>query len=172
VTLADLAGVMAGMFADIAGMPQSAWNQTGVELLTVDEETGLVTYSFGATTTSEVETGYAVLALQTTWINDAYVATLLGFTPTGVDAVYLSECVHAAGDWAWRKRQEAGYTSDHPNVSPGADARLGTGLYALSLFRERGSVDSFQSFQDMPTPGWGSLGQIMKLLGINKPKVA
>jgi hypothetical protein len=43
-------------------------------------------------------------------------------------------------------------------------------LYASALYRERGSVDSYQSFQDMSTVApIGSMGQILKLLGCNRP---
>jgi hypothetical protein len=46
-------------------------------------------------------------------------------------------------------------------------------MYAAVLYRERGSVDSFASFEGMgvPTP-YGSNGQINRLLGINRSQVA
>jgi hypothetical protein len=46
-------------------------------------------------------------------------------------------------------------------------------MYAASLYRERGAVDSFASFDSMgsPTP-FGSMGQIMRLLGVNRSQVA
>ena len=50
--------------------------------------------------------------------------------------------------------------------------RLGTGLYAMSLYRERGSVDSFQSFEAAPIAGFGTMGQINKLLGIPRSQIA
>jgi hypothetical protein len=46
-------------------------------------------------------------------------------------------------------------------------------MYAGSLYRQRGSVDSFASFEAMgsgaPT---ASMGEIMRLLGINRSQVA
>jgi hypothetical protein len=44
---------------------------------------------------------------------------------------------------------------------------------AGSLYRERGSVDSFSSFEAMNIPGTvGSMGQINRLLGVNRSQVA
>jgi hypothetical protein len=43
----------------------------------------------------------------------------------------------------------------------------------MALYRERGSVDSFASFQDMTiTAAPGTMGQIMRLLGVNRSQVA
>jgi hypothetical protein len=44
---------------------------------------------------------------------------------------------------------------------------------AASLYRERGSIDSFQSFQDMTTSApVASMGRINQLLGIKRSQVA
>jgi hypothetical protein len=46
-------------------------------------------------------------------------------------------------------------------------------MYAAALYRERGSVDSYASFQDMAiTAPTGTMGQIMRLLGIRRSQVA
>jgi hypothetical protein len=46
-------------------------------------------------------------------------------------------------------------------------------MLAASYYRERGSVDSFASFQDMAiTAPTGTMGQIMRLLGIRRSQVA
>jgi hypothetical protein len=56
---------------------------------------------------------------------------------------------------------------------PGGDVELGTIMYAGSLYRERGSVDSFASFEQMGTPiPYGQNGQINRLLGVNRSQVA
>jgi hypothetical protein len=46
-------------------------------------------------------------------------------------------------------------------------------MYAAVLYRERGSVDSFASFDQMGgAVPFGSNGQINKLLGVNRAQVA
>jgi hypothetical protein len=46
-------------------------------------------------------------------------------------------------------------------------------MFAGGLYRERGSVDSFASFEQMGTPvPFGSNGQINRLLGVNRSQVA
>jgi hypothetical protein len=50
---------------------------------------------------------------------------------------------------------------------------LGQSMLAGALYRERGSVDSFASFEAMNIPGnVGSMGQINRLLGVNRSQVA
>ena len=50
---------------------------------------------------------------------------------------------------------------------------LGTIMYGATLYRERGSVDSFASFDQMGgAVPFGSHGQINKLLGVNRAQVA
>jgi hypothetical protein len=67
----------------------------------------------------------------------------------------------------------AGYQGESLSSVPSSAVKLGTIMYAASLYRERGSVDSFASFQELgsPTPT-GSMGQIMRLLGIRRSQVA
>lgn len=79
--------------------------------------------------------------------------------------------VGAANSWAWRKRFEAGYVDDTADTAD--DVKVGCGLYAVALFRERASVDGFQSFEEFPTSALtgGSLGQIRRMLGIGKARV-
>lgn len=79
--------------------------------------------------------------------------------------------VGAANAWAWRKRREAGYVDDTADTAD--DVKIGCGLYAVALYRERSSVDGYQSFEDFPTAALtgGSLGQIRRMLGIGKGRV-
>ena len=107
------------------------------------------------------------------WITSANVTEFLGIAAaTANDTAFIATCVSAANQFAYRKRQEAGY-SDSLTTSPGGDVTLGTTLYAAGLYRERGSIDSFQSFQDMsvsaPTM---TMGRVMQLLGCNRSQVA
>ena len=57
---------------------------------------------------------------------------------------------------------------------PGLDVKLGTTQYAAILYREKGSVEALASFDPLATGGpvAGNFGQIMRLLGVNKPQVA
>jgi len=108
-----------------------------------------------------------------TWIVNANVTEFLGISVASAnDTAFITSCVSAANQFAYRKRKEAGY-SDSLTTSPGGDVTLGTTLYAAGLYRERGSIDSFQSFQDMsvaaPTM---TMGRVMQLLGCNRSQVA
>ena len=113
-----------------------------------------------------------LLEVLVTWATDADVLDFLGVEPASQsDEDYLALCVQAANSWVFERRRKSGYT-DLPNAVPGGDVKLGTILYAGSLYRERGSVDSFASFQDMPTLApMGTMGQILRLIGCNRPRV-
>jgi hypothetical protein len=104
------------------------------------------------------------------WTDEARVARALG--PQAATDPYVADCVAAANAWAPRKRAEAGYVDD-PEIPPSEDVALGTTLYAVALYNERGATDSHASFQDLTgyLPATGSLGQINRLLGIGKGQV-
>lgn len=108
-----------------------------------------------------------------TWITNAMVIEWLGIdAATANDTAFITRCVSAANAYASRRRREAGYYDSLTTV-PGGDVQLGTIMYAAGLYRERGSVDSFASFEQMGTPvPFGSHGQINRLLGINRSQVA
>ena len=120
--------------------------------------------------------GTITYTITPTWISKADVEDWLGFTvtvPSGDDDL-LTICVAAANAYAYRKRAEAGYFDGSPSTVPSQDVRLGTIMYAGALYRERGSIDQFASFDPLATgaPTGGSMGQIMRLLGVNRPAVA
>lgn len=108
-----------------------------------------------------------------TWTTSNNVTEFLGIAAaTANDTAFIATCVAAANAWAFRKRVEAGY-SDSPSTSPSNDVTLGTTLYAAALYRERGSIDSFQTFEMMPPAGATfNMGRIHQLLGINRSQVA
>ena len=67
---------------------------------------------------------------------------------------------------------EGGYVDSLTTV-PSQDVKLGTIMYGGALYRQRGSMDSFASFQSMGTaPVMGLNGMIRQLLGIDRPQVA
>lgn len=108
-----------------------------------------------------------------TWITSANVTEWLGIaTATANDTAFIATCVSAANAWAYRRRAAAGYF-DSLTTSPSGAVTLGTTMYAASLYRQRGAVDSFASFDQMGNaiPSL-SHGEIMRLLGINRAQVA
>jgi hypothetical protein len=107
------------------------------------------------------------------WITSSDVTTWLGIAAaTANDTAFLAFCVNASNAFCYRKRVEAGY-KDSQSTAPGGDVKLGAIMYAATLYRERGSVDSFASFDSMgsfPIPS--TLGRIMQLLGCGRAQVA
>jgi hypothetical protein len=104
------------------------------------------------------------------WITSTQVADALGL-PVSADP-FLNECTDAANAYCFRRRQKAGYDDD-PDVSPGADVSMGTIIYAEALFRERGAVDSYPSFDAFAAGAVpsASMGQVNRLLGTPRPQV-
>ncbi len=103
------------------------------------------------------------------WVSVDAVAEAIGGSATDP---FLVRCTDAANAWAYRRRKQAGYTDDS-NQSPGPDADLGVITYATVLFRERGAVDAYASFDEFATgtvPS-SSITQCLRLLGIPRPMV-
>jgi hypothetical protein len=120
-------------------------------------------------------TGTVTYSITCTWIALGDLEDYLGFTFTdpSADLDVANMAVSAANQFAYRKRQESGYF-DSPSTVPGGDAKLATVQYAAILYRERGSTEAFASFDPLATGGpvTGNYGQILRLLGANKPQVA
>lgn len=133
----------------------------------------LLVASAGADVARDAMSGTVTWTQTCTWIVAADVLAWLGISvATANDTAFVSACTDAANAFAFRRRKAAGYFDSLTTV-PGADVKQGTILYAGALYRERGSVDSFASFNDMGAPApIGSMGQIMRLLGINRAQVA
>jgi len=130
-----------------------------------------------ARTASDVERTAASGTLTSTptctWISATDVEDWLGIgTATSADAAFLTICASSASQFCWRRRMEAGYVDSLTTV-PSQDVKLGTIMYGGALYRQRGSMDSFASFQSMGTaPVMGLNGMIRQLLGIDRPQVA
>ena len=118
-------------------------------------------------------TGTLTLTQVCTWVTAANLEDWLGIgTATAADAAFLTVCASAASQFCWRRRMEAGYVDSLVTV-PSQDVFLGTQMYGGALYRQRGSVDQFASFQNMGmTPVAGLNGMIRQLLGIDRPQVA
>ena len=132
-----------------------------------------------ALTTADVDraaaTGTCTYSVTCSWIVLGDVEDYLGFTFTNpsADLDVANMAVSAANQFAYRKREESGYF-DSPTVVPDGAVKLGTVQYAAILYRERGSTEAFASFDPLATGGpvTGNYGQILRLLGVNKPQVA
>ena len=128
----------------------------------------------GADVERTVATGTITWTQTCTWITNQMVLDWLGIAPASAnDTAFITVCTEAANALAYRRRRESGYT-DSLSTVPGADAKLGTIMYAASLYRQRGSVDSFQSFEAFAAGNApiGSIGEILRLWGCNRAQVA
>jgi hypothetical protein len=135
-----------------------------------------VLFAFTATDLERAAaTGTATYSITCTWIAVGDLEDYLGYTFTNpsADLDIATMAVGAANAFAYRRRQESGYF-DSPSTVPGLDVKLGTVQYAAILYREKGSVEALASFDPLATGGpvAGNFGQIMRLLGVNKPQVA
>jgi hypothetical protein len=91
---------------------------------------------------------------------------------TANDTAFMTTSVSASNAYCFKRRSQAGYKDDLINV-PDAAVLAGVVLMAASLYRERGSLDSFNSFQDMTISApVASMGRINSLLGIKRAQVA
>jgi hypothetical protein len=120
-----------------------------------------------------VATGTVTFTPSISWITNAMVLEFLGIdVATANDTAFITTCVAASNSYIFRKRREAGYT-DSQSVVPDAAVKLGGILYASTLYRERGSADSFASFEAMSSiPIPSTMGRIMALIGCGRPQVA
>lgn len=128
--------------------------------------------SSGVDIARTADSGTVTYGLVCTWITADDVVEWLGIdSATANDTAFIDSCVDAANAFAYRRRQAAGYF-DSLSTVPGGDVKLGTVLYAATQYRTRGSVDGFASFESM-TAGGNTIGfgQIMQLLGTNRPQV-
>jgi hypothetical protein len=91
-----------------------------------------------------------------TWASDQDVLDWLGIDPaTPNDEAFVTVATNAGNAFAYRRRRE------------------GTIMMGAALYRERGSVDSYASFDQMGgAVPFGTHGQINKLLGVNRAQVA
>lgn len=171
LTLDDVNGIQVGSRLDVGGLPTASWNVNSIQVTAVNATNKTITYSHGNFTVAPASV-WGQVHIETLWASSADVELWLGFDATGTDQTFLDLCTDAANDRCWYYRARAGY-QDHPNVAPGTDARTAVIMYAAQLFRQRGAVDSYASFQEQ---GFGAipgqtLGVILALLGCKKPQV-
>ena len=108
-----------------------------------------------------------------TWITVSDLTEFLGISgATANDTAFMTSSVNASNSWSFKRRVQAGY-HDSLTTVPDAAVKAGVVLMAASLYRERGSVDSFNSFQDMSISApVASMGRINQRLGIKRSQVA
>jgi hypothetical protein len=134
-----------------------------------------VLYAKTASDVSRIAATGTVTYTQTcTWITQQNVLDWLGISvATAGDQTFVTTCAAASNAFCSRRRAEAGYTGDSLTTVPSQDVYLGTVMYAGMLYKSRGTVDVFSSYQDMgQTPVVGMNGQIKQLLGIDRPACA
>jgi hypothetical protein len=171
-TVTDTGRLRVGAVVHIDGLghPYDGQNR---EILTVDAETLTITVEINHNTDVAEADVAGVLTVPVLWAADTDVIEFLGVAPaTANDDAWLARCVDAANDWAYDRRADAGYY-DYAHVPPSPRVTEGVILKAAELYRSRGSVDGFQSFQALDgVAPISSAAEILRMLGVNKPRVA
>ena len=179
VVVSGLASPFAGTFTVLA-LPQYLF--TGV-----DGETGEFIYNTSvlvpnqilyACTGSDVEfvvdySGTVTYTQTCSWITAGNIEDWIGIgTATAADTTFLTQCASAANQFCYRRRQEVGY-ADSLTTSPSGDVTLGTIMYGGALYRQRGAITDFASFDGMSAGSTNGLSPLVKqLLGVDRPQVA
>ena len=179
VAVSGLAAPFAGTFTVLA-LPQYLF--TGIDGTTgellFDENEPVPNQVLYACTGSDVEfvvdySGTVTYTQTCTWITAAQILTWLGIaTATADDTTFVTQCASAANAFCYRRRQEVGYF-DALATSPSGDVTLGTIMYGGALYRQRGGISDFASFDGMSQGSTNGLSPIVKqLLGVDRPQVA
>lgn len=108
-----------------------------------------------------------------TWITGGDVQDFIGIgAASAIDEAFFTVVANASNSFCYRRRSEAGYV-DSPTVVPNDAVKLGVTSYASFLYRQRGAVTDFASFDGMVSGGSSGLNAMVKqLLGIDRPRVA
>ena len=179
VTVSGLAAPFSGTFTVLA-LPQ-------YQFIGVDGETGEFLYDTNiavpnqvlyACTGTAVEfvadySGVVTYTQVCTWITATDIEDWIGIgTATAGDTAFLTICAAASNAFCYRRRQEVGY-ADSLTVVPSQDVKLATVMYGGALYRQRGSITDFASFDGMSTGSTNGLSPLVKqLLGVDRPQVA
>ena len=179
VTVSGLASPFAGTFTVLA-LPQYLF--TGVDGTTgellYDENQPVPNQILYACTGTSVEfvvdySGTVTYTQVCSWITAANIEDWIGIgTATAADTTFLTQCASAANQFCYRRRQEVGY-SDSLTTSPSGDVTLATIMYGGALYRQRGAISDFASFDGMSAGSTNGLSPLVKqLLGVDRPQVA
>ena len=179
ITVTGLAAPFAGTFK-VLDLPQYEFtgvdSTTGEFLFNVNEpRPNQIIYACTGTNVNFVVdySGTITYTQVCTWVSATDVEDWLGIgTATTADATFLTLCAAAASAFCHLRRQEAGY-HDSLTVLPSTAVGLGTRAYGGFLYRQRGSVTDFASFDGMVSGGSNGLSPMIKqLLGVNRAQVA
>jgi hypothetical protein len=173
-----------GSTRGLDGNMQTVWSLVDYELIRVDAD-GTLVFDYdvprpqqlifpnaGSDLAYGVDSGEIRWEPEASWITSADVTEWLGISAaTANDTGFIATCVSAANTDCYRIRHEAGYHDDSDAV-PESAVKLGTVMYAATLYRERGSVDSFASFDQMGgAVPFGTMSRIKQLLGVGRPQI-
>jgi len=179
ITVSGLAAPFAGTFTVLA-LPQYLF--TGIDSITgellFDENVPVPNQVLYACTGTSVEfvvdySGTVTYTQTCSRITAAQILTWLGIaTATADDTTFVTQCASAANNFIYRRRQECGYF-DSLTTSPGGDVTLGTIMYGGALYRQRGGISDFASFDGMSQGSTNGLSPLVKqLIGVDRPQVA
>ena len=177
ITVAGVGSPFDGSFT-VRALPQ--YRFTGVDTegdLLYDYQEPIANQVLYAKTADDVErqsaTGTVSSTPTCTWVTASDIADWLYVAQAvAADVTFLTICASAANQFCYRRRQEAGYVDSLTTV-PSQDVKLGTIMYGGAIYRQRGSIDQFASFDQMGTTSVVGLAPIVKqLLGIDRPQVA
>jgi len=176
-TLAGVDATFNGTYV-VRALPQYYF--TGVDLqgfFLYDNQLPISNQVLFAKTAANVEivaaTGTLTASITCTWITAAQIEDWLGIgTATAADTAFLTSCASAANAFCFRRRQENGYI-DSATTVPSNDVSLGVIMYGAALYRQRGSISDFASFDGLGTGNTFGLSPMVKqLLGVDRPQVA
>ena len=178
VTIAGVDATFNGTYT-VVGLPQyyfTGVNEEGFFLY--DIEAPIANQVLYAKTADNVNIVAATGTLTTTpvctWITAQQIEDWLGIgTATAADTTFLTTCALAANSFAYRRRLEAGYRNESLTTVPNGSVSLGTVMYGGALYRQRGGVTDFATFDGLGTGGTMGLSPMIKqLLGVDRPAVA
>ena len=178
VTIASVDATFNGTYT-VVGLPQYYF--TGVDeqgFFVYDIEAPIANQVLYAKTADNVNIVAATGTLTTTpvctWITAQQIEDWLGIgTATAADTAFLTTCALAANSFAYRRRLEAGYRNESLTTVPNGSVSLGTVMYGGALYRQRGGVTDFATFDGLGTGGTMGLSPMIKqLLGVDRPAVA
>ena len=173
-----------GSTRGLDGNSQTVWSLVDYELIRVDAD-GTLVFDYdvprpqqlifpnaGSDLAYGVDSGEIRWEPEASWITSADVTEWLGIAAaTANDTAFIATCVSAANTYCYRIRHEAGYHDDSDTV-PDSAVKMGTVMYASTIYRERGSVDSFASFDQMGgAVPFGTMSRIKQLLGVGRPQI-
>jgi hypothetical protein len=179
ITVASVAAPFSGTFQIIA-LPEYQFigvnSTTGfLEFNEFQPYPNQVLYAATGTNVERVQSfvGTITYTQTCTWITASDIQTWLGISvATAADQAFTTQCAAAANQFIYTRRQESGWF-DSLTTAPSDAVKLGTIQYGGMLYRQRGAIDVFASFNEMGTAPVTGLSPIIKqLCGLDRPQIA